>query len=332
MAIASLPKIELHLHLEGAAPPNFIKDRALQKNIDISKIFNSDGSYKFNDFNDFLSVYETATSVLNTPTDFYDLTVSVLEESVKSNVVYSEVFISPEFCGGNDIAAWKEFLAAIREASEYCESKLGIISRGIVTCIRHLGPEVAKDAAKCAIETSGNWVVGFGMAGDESVGSPKDYVDSFRMASEAGLHLTSHAGEWGGAISVRDTIHEIGVKRIGHGVQAVSDPNLVKLIVERGIVLETCPGSNVFLGVYPSLSSHPIKKLREQGVKVTISTDDPPFFQTSMNKEYESMARTFDWNENVFVELNRVAIDAAFCDAETKEILRGHFMIPDNLL
>ena len=321
MAITSLPKIELHLHLEGAAPPNFIKGLAQQKNINISKIFNSDGLYKFNDFKDFLSVYEIATSVLKTPNDFYNLTVNVLEECVKSNVVYSELFISPEWCGANDVIAWKEFLSAIRQASNYCESKWGIISRGIVTCIRHLGPEVAKEAAKCAVATSGDWVVGFGMAGDESVGNPKDYVDSFRMASEAGLKLTCHAGEWGGSISVQDTINEVEVKRIGHGVQAINDPELVKLIAEREIVLETCPGSNVFLGVYPNLLAHPIQKLRDQGVRVTVSTDDPPFFRTTMNKEYESLAMTFDWNETDFLDLNRVALNAAFCDDVTKDII-----------
>ena len=168
------------------------------------------------------------------------------------------------------------------------------------------------------METSGDWVVGFGMAGDESVGNPKDYVESFKMAGEAGLHLTSHAGEWGGAISVKDTINEIEVKRIGHGVQAIADPSVLKLIAEREIVLETCPGSNVFLGVYPNLLSHPIKKLHDQGIKVTISTDDPPFFCTTMNKEYESLAATFGWTEIDFLGFNRVALEAAFCNAATK--------------
>ena len=321
MDVKSIPKIELHLHLEGAAPPNFIRSLALKKKIDLSKIFNLEGKYQFSNFADFLSIYEIATEVLKTPGDFYNLTKNVLEECAKNNVVYLETFVSPEFCGGNDVVAWKDFFAAIYEASKDCETKFGIISRGIVTCIRHLGPDIAKKAAFCAASTNGDWLVGFGMAGDESIGRPKDYAYSFEMAKEAGLKLTSHAGEWCGADSVRATINELDVLRIGHGVQAIDDLELVKMLVDRGIVLETCPGSNVFLGVYPTLFSHPIKRLRDHGVKVTISTDDPPFFDTTMNAEYESLARTFGWTESDFLDFNRVAINAAFCDDFTKDRL-----------
>ncbi len=318
MLSESLPKVELHLHLEGAAPPHFIQNLAKQKNVDLSKIFNSDGTYRFNDFIDFLKVYEIATSVLQTPDDFYNLTKCVLEECAKNNVVYLETFVSPEFCGSNDLVAWKEYLSAISQASEHCEANFGIVSRGIATCIRHLGSEVAKATARCAAETSGNWLVGFGMAGDESVGTPKDYASSFQIAKEAGLKLTSHAGEWCGAESVRATVNDLDVQRIGHGVQAIDDDTLVKTLIEKEIVLETCPGSNVFLGVFPTLSSHPVKKLHDLGVKVTISTDDPPFFHTSMNKEYKSLSKTFGWTLDDFRNLNQIALAAAFCDAQTK--------------
>lgn len=321
MDVKTLPKIELHLHLEGAATPSFIKDLAAKKNKDLSKIFNSEGAYKFSNFTDFLSVYEIATEVLETPDDFYNLTKHVLEECVKNNVVYLETFVSPQFCGSNDLVAWKEFFSAIYEASKDSEIKFGIISRGIVTCIRHLGPDVARNTALCATSTDGDWLVGFGMAGDESFGQPKDYAYSFKMAKEAGLKLTSHAGEWCGADSVRATINDLDVQRIGHGVQAIDDQELVKILVEKGIVLETCPGSNIFLGVYPTLLSHPIKRLRDQGVKVTVSTDDPPFFRTTMNAEYESLSRAFGWTSQDFSHLNRIAIDAAFCDDVTKDRL-----------
>ena len=325
MQIGDLPKIELHLHLEGAARPDFIKTLASEKNVDVSRIFTDSGEYQFSDFKDFLSIYEIATDVLKTPSDFYRLTKSVLEECAKNNVVYVETFVSPQFCGGNDLGAWKEFLEAISEASRDCEIKYGIISRGIVTCIRHLGPDVAKKTAFCAASTGEKWLVGFGMAGDESVGSPKDYSYSFEMAREAGLKLTSHAGEWCGAASVRDTINELDVQRIGHGVQAIDDRELVKILADREIVLEICPASNVFLGVYPTLSSHPIQRLIEHGVKVTISTDDPPFFRTSMNKEYASLMKTFGWTEIDFFKLNRIALDAAFCDERTKNLILTNY-------
>lgn len=315
----NMPKIELHLHLEGAAPPGFIRGLAQEKRIDLSGIFAPDGGYSYTDFWHFLAVYEAATSVLKSPGDYARLTRAVLEESASHGVVYSETFISPDFCGGGDLGAWREYLAAIDGAASEAERDFGITLRGIVTCIRHFGPEKAKAVARCAAETAGDWLVGFGMAGDELKGRPGDFRWAFDCAREAGLHITVHAGEWGGAASVRDALDALHPERIGHGVQAIEDPALVDRLAEDGTVLECCPGSNVTLGVFPSWRAHPIQKLREKGVKVTISTDDPPFFHTTMTAEYENLAHTFDWDAAVFAEIARTSLDAAFCDAETKD-------------
>ena len=114
------------------------------------------------------------------------------------------------------------------------------------------------------------------------------------------MRLTAHAGEWGGPASVRDAIHDLGVERIGHGVRAIEDLALVDELAEKGIVLEVCPGSNVTLGVYPSFRDHPIAELDRRGVKVTISTDDPPFFHTTMEREYQMLHEAFDWDDGVF--------------------------------
>lgn len=314
-----IPKVELHLHLEGGAPPAFIRGLAKEKRTDLSGIFRADGSYAYRDFWHFLQVYEAATGVLTTPEDYARLTTAVLEESAANGVVYSETFLSPDFCGGGDVGAWREYLTAIREAAEAAEAAHGITLRGIVTCIRHFGPERAKPIADCAAATAGDWLTGFGMAGDETVGKPSDFTWAFDCAREAGLRITVHAGEWGGAASVRDALDALAPERIGHGVQAIDDPELVDRLAEDGIVLECCPGSNVVLGVYPDWRSHPIEKLRERGVKVTVSTDDPPFFGITMTSDYENLADTFGWDEQVFAEVNRTALDAAFCDAATKE-------------
>ena len=316
--IQNIPKAELHLHFEGGAPPAFIRGLAREKNIDISKIFNPDGSYAYRDFWHFLSVYEAATSVLKTPEDFARLTTAVLEQSAESGVVYSETFLSPDFCGGGDVAAWHEYLQAIREAADQAERTHGITLRGIVTCIRHFGPDKAKEAALCAAETAGDWLVGFGMAGDEQKGEQKDFAYSFDMAREAGLHLTSHAGEWRGPQEVRNAIEHLGVSRIGHGVRAITDRALIDMIAEREITLEVCPGSNVFLGVFPSLAEHPIDQLRRRGVRVTVSTDDPPFFHTTMAREYRDLALTFGWDEDSFAEIHKTTMQAAFCDEATR--------------
>ncbi|EAQ04878.1 adenosine deaminase [Pseudooceanicola batsensis HTCC2597] len=328
MSVQDLPKLELHLHIEGAAPPDFIRGLASEKSVDLGGVFREDGSYDYRDFVHFLSVYEAATSVLQTPEDYARLLTAVLEESAAQGVIYTETFVSPDFCGGSDVEAWKDYLLAMKEAAERAEARLGIVSQGIVTCIRHFGPERARAPARCAAETAGDWITGFGIGGDEGKGSLRDFAYSFDMAREAGLHLTAHAGEWGGPQSVRDALDDLHVERIGHGVRAIEDPALVDRLAEDGITLEVCPGSNVTLGVYPSWGAHPIQKLRERGVRVTVSTDDPPFFHTTMTREYAELERTFGWEPADFLEISRTALDAAFCDADTRaqiaEKLKDH--------
>lgn len=318
MTLITLPKVELHLHLEGAAPPAFIRGLAREKNIDIAGIFGADGSYAFTDFRHFLNVYEAATETLKSPEDYQRLTLAVLEESAASGVIYSETFLSPDFCGGRDLGAWREYLHAIQEAADQAERDMGITLRGIVTCIRHFGPDKARETARVAAETAGNWIVGFGIAGDERTGQPKDFAYAFDVAREAGLRLTAHAGEWGGPDSVRDALLALRPERIGHGVRAIEDLALVDELAECGIVLEVCPGSNIALGLYKDWRAHPIGELHRRGVKVTISTDDPPFFHTTMAREYDRLNAAFDWDEAMFQSIARTSLDAAFCDADTR--------------
>ncbi|MCX8954137.1 adenosine deaminase [Ruegeria sp. NA] len=318
MSVADLPKIELHLHHEGAAPPAFIRQLAHEKRVDLSGIFKPDGSYDFRDFAHFLSVYEAACEVLKTPEDFRRLTLAILEESAENGVAYSETFLSPDFCGGGDLHAWRDFLNAIQDAADEAERKFDITLRGVVTCVRHFGPEQARRSAHCAAETAGNWITGFGMGGNEAIGTQGDFKWSFDCAREAGLRLTTHAGEFGGPDSVRDAVRDLGVERIGHGVRAIEDVDLVRELVDREITLEVCPGSNVVLGLFPDFAAHPIAKLRDAGVKVTISTDDPPFFHTTMRREYEMLNAAFGWEAGDFAALNEMALNAAFCDDDTR--------------
>jgi adenosine deaminase len=311
------PKVELHLHLEGAAPPAFIRGLAREKGIDLSGIFDARGGYAFGDFRQFLRVYEAAASVLKAPADYARATQAVLDQSAADGIVYSECFLCPDLCGGGDLAAWADHVAAIREAAGAVERAGGPVLRGIATCIRHLGPERARAAARCAAATAGDWLTGFGIAGDERAGRLADFAWAFDCAREAGLGLTAHAGEWRGPEEVRAAL-ALGVARIGHGVRAIEDPALVDHLAERGVVLEVCPGSNIALGLYPGWRDHPIARLRDRGVKVTVSTDDPPFFRTTLSQEYARLAEAFGWDEGVFAELNRTALAAAFCDGATR--------------
>ena len=322
-----MKKTELHLHLEGAAPPEFVRALAAEKHVDLSRIFDAQGHYAYEGFDDFLRVYEAATGVLQTPRDYARLLAEVLERSAGQGVIYTELFVSPEFCGGGDLAAWRDFVAAMAETAADMRAQ-GIDSRGVVTCIRHFGPDRARRSAICAAETGGetggDWIAGFGMGGAEAVGKATDFAWSFDCAREAGLGLTCHAGEWAGPDSIRQAL-DLGVTRIGHGVRAIEDPGLVRDLAARGTVLEVCPGSNVALGLYPDWPAHPIARLADAGVKVTVSTDDPPFFHTTMQREYDRLADAFDWGEDEFAQINRWAVDAAFCDAATRDRLRKEF-------
>ena len=156
------------------------------------------------------------------------------------------------------------------------------------------------------------------MAGAEKIGRQSDYLYSFDMAREAGLSLTTHAGEWGGAESVRQAIFDLDVERIGHGVQVINNANLVRELISRNITLEVCPVSNIALGIFPDMPNHPIARLKDMGVKVCVSTDDPPFFNTNLCREYFELSKAFGWSRKDFQELNITALTAAFCDDTTK--------------
>lgn len=316
--MTGMPKIELHLHLEGAAPPDFVRDLAKRRHVDIEGIFDADGHYRFRDFAEFLKIYEAATSVLRSPEDYHRLTLEVLHQSADNGVVYTEAFLSPDFCGGREVGAWREYMAAIAEAAAQAERERGITMRGIVTCIRHFGPDKARQTALCAADTAGGFITGFGIAGDETVLHPKDFRWAFDAAREAGLRITAHAGEWRGPDGIRDTLEALNPERLGHGVRAIEDLALVDLLAERGIVLEVCPGSNIALSLYPDWRLHPIGQLFDRGVKVTVGTDDPPFFHTTMANEYDRLAEAFDWDAGVFRTIAATSLDAAFCDADTK--------------
>ncbi|HWL58035.1 MAG TPA: adenosine deaminase [Paracoccus sp. (in: a-proteobacteria)] len=321
----SLKKVELHLHLEGAAPPAFIRGLASEKREDLSGLFDERGGYAYRDFRDFLRVYEAATGILSGPSDYARLLSAVLSECGEQGAIYVELFVSPEFCGRGDLGAWRDHVAAMEEvARAYALS--GVESRAVATCIRHLGPDRARKTALCAAETAGGWVAGLGLAGAEDVGEAGDFAWAFDCAREAGLGLTAHAGEWCGPASVRAAL-DLGVTRIGHGIRAAEDPALLRDLAEQGVTLEVCPGSNVALGVVRDWKSHPIARLADAGVRVTVSTDDPPFFRTTLGREYEMLAETFGWAESEFRQMNIWAVEAAFCDAATRDRLKQELTI-----
>ncbi|MBA3325413.1 MAG: adenosine deaminase [Rhodobacteraceae bacterium] len=311
----ALPKIELHLHLEGAAPPGFIRQLAAEKHVDLSGIFTADGGYAWTDFAQFLRTYEAACTVLQTPDYFRRLTTAVLDASAASGVIYTEIFLTPDLCAGGDPGAWPDYLAAILAGAAAVPA---VTARFIPTAIRHFGPDRAEAAARTTTANPHPHVTGFGMGGEERFGHPMDYVRAFAIAAEAGLGLTVHAGEICGAGSVRAALDHLPVTRLGHGVRAIEDAGLVARLKAEAITLETSPGSNLALGLYPDWTAHPVARLRAAGVAVTLSTDDPPYFHTSLPAEYAALAAAFAWTPADFAAINRTAAEAAFCDEATR--------------
>ena len=310
-------KAELHAHLEGTLSPDLVKRLAERNRMSLpSELFNSDDSYKWATFLEFLNAYDLASAVIKTPLDYRDVTYDYLKNCAQENTIYVEVMSSPDHAAMAGMS-YQDHLDGIVQGIEDAKADFGIEGRIIVTCVRHLGPERAVEVAKQTVKAPHSLVVGFGMGGDENAHHPSDFSKAFSMAHEAGLQCNVHAGEMAGPESVIAVLDHLPVKRIGHGVRSIEDPNLVDRIKDEGITLEVCPGSNIALGVYPSFEAHPFLRLREAGCKVTLSSDDPPFFHTSIGREYDIAREQFKLTDDELTQITKTTIENSFADRET---------------
>lgn len=318
-----LLKAEIHCHLEGAAPPTLVESQAQKYGIDTSA-FLREGTYVWTDFAEFIRCYDAVAQVFKTDEDYALLTETYLTELAAANTIYSELIISPDH--GDRIGLGADaYLAGIAAGIATARDKTGIEARIIVTGERHFGPERVIAAAEYAARSGHPLVTGFNMAGEERMGRVADYVRAFDIARDAGLGLTIHAGEVCGPFSVLDALDLIKPSRIGHGVRAIEDAGLVARLADSGVVLEVCPGSNIALNVYPDFASHPLSRLKEAGVRVCISSDDPPFFFTSLAREYEIASVEFGFSDTAINALTRTSLEAAFVDEATRVSLLARF-------
>lgn len=309
-------KAEIHCHIEGAADPALVTRLARKHNVDLDGIIH-DGRYVWTDFTSFLRCYDLASTVFRTHEDYSLLTYDVYSRMAEQGAIYGEVFASPDHAALMGLT-YEELIDAMAEGIDDAHSDHGIEGRIIVTCVRHLGPEAAESVANLVATNPHPAVTGFGMAGDERAFQTQDFAQAFAIAADAGLGLTAHAGEFAGPASVRNTLDHLNVSRIGHGVRAVDDPALVERLIEEEIVLEICAGSNIQLDVYPDYASHPLGALCDAGVRVTLNSDDPPFFHTSLSNEYDIAARHFDFDSDMLFQCTRTALEAAFVDEPTR--------------
>jgi adenosine deaminase len=315
----NVPQAELHVHLEGTAPPELISHIAARNGIPVpERMLGADGRFRYTDFLDFLATYDLAASVIRTAEDYRDITYEYLCACARGGAIYVELTASQDHAalvGLSDEDHWGGIARGIDEA----RNDTGIEARILSSAVRNFGVEQALRVANAAAGRPHPYVVGFSMAGDELGFPAADFAGAYRIAAAAGLGCTIHAGEWGGPESVRAAL-ELPVTRIDHGVRAIEDPGLVRELAARGIVLNTCPTSNVVLGVFASFEEHPLPTFIEAGVSVTLGSDDPPYFGATLAGEYAVCVEHMGLGDDELREITSTALDAAFCD----ESLRAH--------
>jgi adenosine deaminase len=315
-----VPKAELHVHLEGTARPDLVRRIAERNGLRIPDgVFASPDRFAWRDFLDFLQTYDMAASVMRTAADYRDITYEYLAACAAEGAIYVELIASPDHAALVGLSD-EDHLAGIAAGIDAARDEHGIEARILLTCIRNFGVEPALRIARHAAERPHPYVVGFQMAGDEAGYPPGPFAEAYAIAAAAGLGCSVHAGEWAGAESVRAAL-DLPVTRIGHGVRAIEDPELVAEIAQRGIVLECCPTSNVVLGVFPSFEAHPLPALRDAGVRVTLASDDPPYFGASVGGEYAIARERFGMSDADLLGLTRTAIEASFAEPPLRSAL-----------
>jgi adenosine deaminase len=315
----TLPKAELHCHIEGATPPVLALAQAERYGIDTSG-FIRDGAYAWQDFTSFVASYDATANLFRTQEDYALLAETYLTEIAEAGAIYSELIVSPDQGDAVGIGA-DAYVNGLAEGAERAREKTGIETRLIIVGIRHFGPERVVKAAEYAARRPHPLISGFNLAGEERMHRVADFTRAFDIARDAGLGITIHAGELSGAFSVGDALDHVRPSRISHGVRAIEDADLVKRLADEGVVLEVCPGSNIALGVFPDFQRHPLRALHEAGVRVTLNSDDPPFFHTSLAREYEIASSVMGFSNEDIIGMTRTAIEAAFVDEPTRQRL-----------
>jgi len=316
----TVAKAELHVHVEGAAPPALIRRIAARNRVRVPDgVFGADGGFRWRDFLDFLDTYDGATSVIRTGEDYRDIVFEYLVACAAEGAIYVELTASADHAANAGLSD-AEHLAALAQGIDDARAQTGIEARVVMSCVRHFGPEKAREVARRTVAAPHPYVTGFGMGGDEAAHPAARFAEAFAIAREAGLGLTVHAGEWAGPESVREGL-ALGVSRIGHGVRAAEDPELVRELADRGTVLEVCPTSNVVLGLYPSYAEHPLPALRAAGIRVTLGSDDPPYWHASIGSEYDVAAEHFGLDEAALRDVTRTALSAAFVEQDVRRRL-----------
>ncbi|QDU04741.1 Adenine deaminase [Gimesia chilikensis] len=320
--IAALPKAELHLHIEGTLEPELafqLADRN-QVSLPFASVDEMRAAYDFQDLQSFLDLYYASISVVCTEEDFHDLTLAYLKKAASQNVRHTEIFFDPQSHTARDIPM-ETVLNGITSALKQGESELGISSRLILCFLRHLSAESAWETLQQALPFREQFI-GVGLDSSEVGHPPSKFVRVFEEARKNGLHIVCHAGEEGPPEYITEALDLLHAERIDHGVRCMEDPALVERLAAEQIPLTVCPLSNVRLCVYPEMSQHPLKQMLEAGLRVTVNSDDPPYFGGYVNENFTAVQQALDLSRQELIQLARNSFTSAFLsDAEQQKLL-----------
>jgi aminodeoxyfutalosine deaminase len=314
--IRSLPKAELHLHLEGSIEPATLLELRQSHSMDGALLNEVEQLYNYADFTGFLMAFKDVTGHLRSPQDYELITYRLMERLKSENVLHAEVFVSVGVClwRKQDFPAIFEGLERGRQRGE---KDFGISLLWIFDAVRQFGAEKAEKVLDLAIQFRERNVVAFGIGGDESQGPPILFQDVYARAARHGLHLTAHAGESAGPESIWGALN-LNAERIGHGLTAGQDPELMEELAQRQVPIEICVTSNLKTGCCPGLAQHPVRRYFDEGLMLTLATDDPAMFRTSLVEEYRLVQETFGFSDEHLRELARNSFEAAFLPPEKK--------------
>ncbi|GIJ11745.1 adenosine deaminase [Micromonospora andamanensis] len=318
--IAGLPKVELHVHHVGSASPRIVAELAARHEgrspVPADPQLLAD-YFVFRDFAHFIELYLSVVDLIRDPDDVWILTHEVARELARQQVRYAELTVTPYSHVRRGIPA-PAFCEAIEDARKRAAADFGIELRWCFDIPGEAGLPAAEETLRIALDERPDGLISFGLGGPE-VGVPRpQFKPYFDQARAAGLRSVPHAGETTGPQTIWDALHELGAERIGHGISAAQDPRLLSYLAERRIALEVCPTSNVRTRAVADIDEHPLRRLVDAGVLVTINSDDPPMFGTTLDDEYAVAARLLDVGPEGVAELARNAVSASFLDESGK--------------
>jgi len=314
--IRSLPKAELHLHLEGSIEPSTLLELRQRHGMDGATLAEVEQLYNYSDFAGFLMAFKDVTGHLRSAEDYELITYRLMERLKSENILHAEVFVSVGVClwRKQDFTAIFEGLERGRQRGE---QDFGISLLWIFDAVRQFGADKAQKVLDLAILFRDRNVVAFGIGGDEQQGPPELFKDVYARAASHGLHLTAHAGESAGPESIWGALN-LKAERIGHGLTAGQDPELLEELAKRQVPLEICVTSNLKTGCCPGLAQHPVRRYFDEGLMLTLATDDPAMFRTSLVEEYRLVQKTFAFSDEHLRELARNSFEASFLPPEKK--------------